>query len=103
MLNRRIDGEISSLVGVVEKISRGEFDVEAKTSGELAVLGTAPSIKWREGLKEYMARLEGDAVLRGGSGNGDGLPGGGQSAIWFLQMCLRKRDTRFRPSTGRRI
>ena len=39
-LSRRIDGQINSLVGVAEKISRGEFDVEAKTSGELAVLGS---------------------------------------------------------------
>ena len=58
---------LSSLVGVVEKISRGEFDVEAKTSGELADLGTALN-NMERGLKEHMSRLEGDAVLRGGSG-----------------------------------
>jgi sigma-B regulation protein RsbU (phosphoserine phosphatase) len=67
LINRRIDGEISSLVGVVEKISRGEFDVEAKTSGEFAVLGTALN-NMERGLKEHMARLERNAVLRGGSG-----------------------------------
>ena len=53
---------------MAEKISRGEFDVEAKTSGELAVLGIAFN-KMAQGLKEYMAQaLEEEAVLRGGSG-----------------------------------
>lgn len=67
LINRRIDAEISSLVGMVEKISRGEFDAKAKTSGDFAVLETALNNMVR-GLKDHMARLEGDAVSRGGSG-----------------------------------
>ena len=35
-LSGRIEGQIASLVGAAEKISRGEFDVQANTSGELA-------------------------------------------------------------------
>ena len=66
-LNRRIDGQIASLAGAADKISRGEFDVEAKTSGELAVLAVSFN-KMAQGLKGYMARLEETAVLRGGSG-----------------------------------
>jgi sigma-B regulation protein RsbU (phosphoserine phosphatase) len=66
-LSRRIEGQITSLVGVTEKISRGEFDVEAKTSGELAVLAVSFN-KMARGLKGYVARQEDDAVLRGGSG-----------------------------------
>jgi sigma-B regulation protein RsbU (phosphoserine phosphatase) len=66
-LSRRIDGQIASLVSVAEKISRGEFDVEAKTSGELAVLAVSFN-KMVQGLKGYVARQEVDAVLRGGSG-----------------------------------
>jgi len=66
-LCRRIDGQIASLVGLAEKISRGEFDVEAKTSGELAVLAVSFN-KMAQGLKGYVARLEEDAVLLGGSG-----------------------------------
>ncbi len=66
-LCRRIDGQIASLAGVAEKISRGEFDVEAKTSGELAVLAVSFN-KMAQGLKGYVARLEKDAVLLGGSG-----------------------------------
>jgi sigma-B regulation protein RsbU (phosphoserine phosphatase) len=66
-LSRRIEGQITSLVGVTEKISRGEFDVEAKTSGELAVLAVSLN-KMARGLKGYVARQEDDAVLRGGSG-----------------------------------
>ena len=58
---------MSTFVGMVEKISRGEFDVEAKTSGELADLGIALN-NMAQGLKDHMSRLEGDAVLRGGSG-----------------------------------
>ena len=45
----------------------GELDVEAKTSGELADLGIALN-SMVQGLKDHMSRLEGDAVLRGGSG-----------------------------------
>ncbi len=64
---RRIDGQIASLAGVAEKISHGEFDVEAKTFGELAVLAVSFN-KMAQGLKGYVARLEEDAVLLGGSG-----------------------------------
>ena len=66
-LSRRIDDQIASLVGAAEKISRGEFDVRANTSGELAVLGISFN-KMAQGLKGYVARLEETAVLRGGSG-----------------------------------
>ena len=66
-LSRRIDGQISSLAGAAEKISRGEFDVRANTTGELAVLGISFN-KMAERLKAYVARLEETAVLRGGSG-----------------------------------
>jgi len=67
LLSRRIDDELGTLVGMVEKVSRGELDVEAKTSGEMANLGIALN-SMVKGLKDHMARLEGDAVLRGGSG-----------------------------------
>ncbi|MCX6673605.1 MAG: SpoIIE family protein phosphatase [Methanothrix sp.] len=66
-LSRRIDDQIASLVGAAEKISRGEFDVRANTTGELAVLGISFN-KMAERLKGYVARLEETAVLRGGSG-----------------------------------
>ncbi|MFZ2473347.1 MAG: SpoIIE family protein phosphatase [Methanothrix sp.] len=66
-LGRRIDDQIASLVGAAEKISRGEFDVRADASGELAALAVSFN-KMAQGLKGYMAGLEGDAVLRGGSG-----------------------------------
>ena len=66
-LCKRIDGQIASLSSAAEKISRGEFDVEAKTSGELAVLAVSFN-KMAQGLKGYVARLEEDAVLLGGSG-----------------------------------
>ncbi|MHB8120429.1 MAG: SpoIIE family protein phosphatase [Methanothrix sp.] len=66
-LSRRIDGQIASLADVADNISRGEFDVEAKTSGELSVLAVSFN-KMAQGLKGYVARLEEDAVLRGGSG-----------------------------------
>jgi phosphoserine phosphatase RsbU/P len=66
-LCRRIDGQIATLVGAAEKISRGEFDVEAKTSGELSVLAVSFN-KMAQGLKGYVASLEREAVLRGGSG-----------------------------------
>lgn len=39
LLSRRIDGDISALVRMAERISRGDFDVRAKTSGELEPLG----------------------------------------------------------------
>ncbi|MDD4162662.1 MAG: SpoIIE family protein phosphatase [Methanothrix sp.] len=66
-LGRRIDDQIASLVGAAEKISRGEFDVRANTYGELGVLGISFN-KMTQGLKGYVAKLEGDAVLRGGGG-----------------------------------
>jgi sigma-B regulation protein RsbU (phosphoserine phosphatase) len=66
-LSRRIDEQIDSLVGAAEKISRGEFDARANTTGELAVLGISFN-KMAQGLKGYVARLEETAVLRGGSG-----------------------------------
>ncbi|MFZ3149618.1 MAG: SpoIIE family protein phosphatase [Methanothrix sp.] len=66
-LGRRIDDQIGSLVGAAEKISRGEFDVRADTSGELSALAVSFN-KMAQGLKRYTAGLEGDAVLRGGSG-----------------------------------
>ena len=66
-LSGRIEGQIASLAGAAEKISRGEFDVHANTSGELAIIGTSFN-KMVQGLKDYVARQEADAVLRGGSG-----------------------------------
>jgi sigma-B regulation protein RsbU (phosphoserine phosphatase) len=66
-LSRRIDGQIASLAGAAERISRGQFDVEAKPSGELAVLAVSFN-KMAQGLKGYVAMLEEGAVSRGGSG-----------------------------------
>ena len=66
-LSRRIDDQIASLAGAAEKISRGEFDVRANTTGELAVLGISFN-KMAQRLKGYVASLEEIAVLRGGSG-----------------------------------
>ncbi len=66
-LSRRIDGQIANLAGAAEQISHGEFDVEANTSGELADIAVSFN-KMAKCLKEYMARQEADAILRGGSG-----------------------------------
>ncbi len=66
-MSRRIDGQISSLSDAAARISRGEFNVETKTSGELAVLAVSFN-KMAQNLKGYVARQEADAVLRGGSG-----------------------------------
>jgi sigma-B regulation protein RsbU (phosphoserine phosphatase) len=66
-LSRRIDSQIVSLVGAAERISRGDLEVQANTTGELADLGVSFN-KMAQGLKGYVASLEGDAVLRGGSG-----------------------------------
>ncbi len=66
-MSRRIDGQISSLSNAVAKISHGEFDVVAETSGELAPLAVSFN-KMAQGLKGYVAKQESDAVLRGGSG-----------------------------------
>ena len=67
-LSRRIDDQIASLVDTAEKISRGEFDVRANTSGELAVFLGVSFNKMAERLKGYVASLEEAAILRGGSG-----------------------------------
>lgn len=66
-LSRRINDQIASLAGAAEKISRGEFDVRANTTGELAVLGVSFN-KMAELLKGHVARREEVAVLLGGSG-----------------------------------
>ncbi|MBN1235686.1 MAG: SpoIIE family protein phosphatase [Methanotrichaceae archaeon] len=66
-LSRRIDGQIAAFAGAAERISQGDLDVEVDTTGELADLGVSFN-KMAQGLKGYVARLEGDAVLRGGSG-----------------------------------
>jgi sigma-B regulation protein RsbU (phosphoserine phosphatase) len=67
LLSRRIGREMSSLTSALEKISRGEFEVEVKSTGELAPLGTAFN-NMAQSLKNYAVRLEKEAVLRGGSG-----------------------------------
>lgn len=67
LLFRRIEGEIGTLTDAAEKISRGEFDVEVKPSGELSRLAVAFNGMARD-LKDYAFRLEGDAEERGGSG-----------------------------------
>lgn len=63
---RRIDGQIESLCYAAAKISRGEFDVEAETSGELAALGVSFN-KMAQSLKEYAGRKDAEAVLLGAS------------------------------------
>jgi sigma-B regulation protein RsbU (phosphoserine phosphatase) len=67
LLSRRIDGQIKSLSSAAEMISRGDFDVKAKTSGEMAALGIAFN-EMAHGLKNYVARLEEEAAMRGGYG-----------------------------------
>jgi phosphoserine phosphatase RsbU/P len=67
LLGRRINGQMASLTDAAERISRGEFDVEVKTTGELGPVGKAIN-KMAMGFKSYSARLEGEAVQRGGSG-----------------------------------
>ena len=62
-MNRRIDGQIESLCNAAAKISRGEFDVKAETSGELASLGISFN-KMARGLKEYAGRKEAEQVLQ---------------------------------------
>jgi sigma-B regulation protein RsbU (phosphoserine phosphatase) len=66
-MSRRIDGQIESLSNAAARISRGEFNVVAETSGELAPLAVSFN-KMVQGLKGYMGRQEEEAVLRGGSG-----------------------------------
>ena len=67
LLSRRIDQEMSSLTSAAEKISRGEFEVEVESTGDLASLGVAFN-NMAQCLKNYASRLEEEAVLRGGSG-----------------------------------
>ncbi|OPY54313.1 MAG: Stage II sporulation protein E (SpoIIE) [Methanosaeta sp. PtaU1.Bin112] len=66
-MSRRIDGQIESLCHAAAKISRGEFDVTAGTSGELAPLGVSFN-KMVQSLKGYAKKQEDDAALREGSG-----------------------------------
>jgi sigma-B regulation protein RsbU (phosphoserine phosphatase) len=67
LFGRRINSHIRSLSETAEKISRGEFDVQVRPSGELASLDMAFN-KMARDLKDYAIRLEGDAEERGGSG-----------------------------------
>jgi len=67
LIGQRIDGQVSSLSRVVDRISRGNFDARATVQGELAPLGESIN-KMAVELKSYANRLEGEAVLRGGSG-----------------------------------
>ncbi len=68
LLNRRVNGQISSLIAAADRIANGDFDeVEVEASGELAPLGKAFS-KMSRNLRSYMAKLEGDAEERGESG-----------------------------------
>ncbi|MDD4653033.1 MAG: SpoIIE family protein phosphatase [Methanothrix sp.] len=62
-MNRRIDGQIELLCNAAAKISRGEFDVKAETSGELASLGVSFN-KMAKSLKEYAGRRETELVLQ---------------------------------------
>ncbi len=66
-LSRGIDREVASLTSAAEKISRGEFEVEVESTGDLAPLGMAFS-NMAQSLKDHASRLEEEAVLRGGSG-----------------------------------
>lgn len=66
-LSRRINSQIESLASAAERLSRGEFDVEVKVSGDMEPLGEAFN-KMAHGLKSYAAQLEGEAEERGGSG-----------------------------------
>ncbi len=67
-LGRRVDGQIRELSEAAEKISRGEFDVDVRSSGELATLG-ATFNKMARDLKDYAVRLQGDAEERGRNGS----------------------------------
>ncbi len=68
MLGRRVEGQMVSLSQVMERISRGDFDARAAVLGELAPLSESVN-RMGEGLKNYMARMEGDAALRLESGS----------------------------------
>lgn len=67
LLDRRLNGQIGSLIAAAGRIAKGDFDVNIEIPGELASLGKAFTRMSGE-LKEYMSRLEGDAEERGGSG-----------------------------------
>ncbi|MDM7934854.1 MAG: SpoIIE family protein phosphatase [Methanothrix sp.] len=67
LLGRRIDDQIDSLVSAAERISRGEFDITVRSTGELGPVGQAFN-RMSASLKGYTRRLEGDAEERGGSG-----------------------------------
>lgn len=66
-LSRRINSQIHSLASAAERLSRGEFDVEVKASGDMEPLGEAFN-RMAHSLKSYVAQLEGEAEERGGSG-----------------------------------
>ncbi|RQW78461.1 MAG: HAMP domain-containing protein [Methanothrix sp.] len=67
LLGRRIRAQIVSITDAAERISRGELDVQVKTSGELEPVGEAIN-RMALGLKGYSTRLEGEAAKRGGTG-----------------------------------
>ncbi|MDD5735239.1 MAG: SpoIIE family protein phosphatase [Methanothrix soehngenii] len=67
LIGRRIEGDIDSLARMAEKISRGDFDVRANTSGELADLAWAFN-SMASDLKHYAAALDKDALKLSGSG-----------------------------------
>jgi len=67
LLSRRIGRDIDSLTRLAERVSRGDFDVQAKTSGELAELVEAFN-NMASDLKLYAIALDKDALNRGGSG-----------------------------------
>lgn len=64
-MNQRIDGQIASLCNAAAKISRGEFDTVAETSGELAPLGISFN-KMAQSLKGYARRQESEAAMQSG-------------------------------------
>jgi sigma-B regulation protein RsbU (phosphoserine phosphatase) len=67
LIGRRIEEDIDSLARMAEKISRGDFDVRANTSGELADLAWAFN-SMASDLKHYAAALDTDALKLSGSG-----------------------------------
>lgn len=67
LIGRRIEGDIDSLARMAERISRGDFDVRANTSGELADLAWSFN-SMASDLKHYVTALDKDAHKRGGSG-----------------------------------
>ncbi|VVB68784.1 Stage II sporulation protein E (SpoIIE) [uncultured archaeon] len=67
LLSRRFGRGMRSFSSALEKIARGEFDVEVKSTGELAPLGTAFN-DMIQGLKNYTVEREREAFLRGSSG-----------------------------------